>query len=214
MEILTANNTNTDFVSDDSVVLKKMRLLRKLSRQQAGLLFDFSFKYIEKLENGRGKITFERFKEFQNKYGFSDNEIEELRSGKLKATTDAHSIRKKYASKNRKDRRFCHRQITRECKVLKELRIRKNIDQYSASILCGYGRNTIGFIENGRVTLTGQKIHHIVETYSYTMELFHQLLKQRLLRHEVVEQCQEVLERLDENKLRVIFPMLQSMASS
>lgn len=74
--------------------------------------------------------------------------------------------------------------------------------------------NTIGFIENGRVTLTEKKIRHIVETYGFTMELFHQLLKQPLLRHETVEQGQEILAKLDENKLRVIFPMLQSMASN
>lgn len=206
-------NTESLYLSDYAVLIKKMRLLRRLNRQQAGLLFDFSFKYIEKLENGRGNISVERFKEFQDKYGFSDKEVEELRQGQIEAPTDANSIRKRITTEKRKDRRFCHRRVTRECKTLKELRLMKNIDQYRASKLCGYGRNTIGFIENGRVTLTDKKIRHIVETYGFTMELFNQLLKVSPLRHEMIEQCHSILNDLDDNKLRIIMPMLQSMAN-
>lgn len=106
------------FVSDYAVLLKKMRLLRRLNRGQASLLLDFSFKNLERLENGRGNISAERFREFQEKYGFSDQEIDDLRSGKIQASTDANSIRRKSGTKNRPDRRFCHRRITRECKVL------------------------------------------------------------------------------------------------
>jgi hypothetical protein len=41
--------TSKDFIkpkylSDFAVLLKKMRLLKKLTRQQAGLLFDFTYK--------------------------------------------------------------------------------------------------------------------------------------------------------------------------
>lgn len=212
METIKENQI-PQYLSDYAVLMKKMRLLKRLTRQQAGLLFDFSFKYIEKLENGRGSITVEKFKEFQQKYGFSDLQVEELRTGKLKAPTDANCIRKKITTERRKDRRFCHRRISRECKVLKELRLLKNIDQYSASRLCGFGVNTIGFIENGRVQLTDRKIRHIVETYGSTMELFNQLLKVSPLRHEMVEQCQSIIEKMDENKLRIIMPMLQSMAT-
>lgn len=201
-----------NYIANDAIILKKMRLLRRLNRQQAGLLFDFSFKYIEKLENGRGPITPERFREFQEKYGFSDREIEQLRSGKLEAPTDANCIRKKITTEKRLDKRFRHRQITRECKVLKELRLRINLDQYAASKQCGFGKNTIGWIENGRVTLTEKKIRQIVGAYGHTMELFYQLLKVNPLPHEMIEQCQAIISKLDENKLRIIMPMLQSMA--
>jgi transcriptional regulator with XRE-family HTH domain len=203
---------STQYISDYSVLIKKMRLLKRLNRQQAGLLFDFSFKNIERLENGRGCISREKFKEFQAKYGFSDREVEDLRLGKIIASTDANSIRKKITTDQRQDRRFCHRRVSRECKVLKELRLLKNIDQYAASRLCGLGQNTIGFIENGRVTLTDKKIRHIVETYGVTMELFQQLAKLPFLRHEMVEQCQSIIEQMDENKLRIVMPMLQTMA--
>lgn len=92
MEMLNTKIENA-FVSDYAVLLKKMRLLRRLNRGQASLLLDFSFKNLERLENGRGNITAERFREFQEKYGFSDQEIDDLRSGKIQASTDANSIR-------------------------------------------------------------------------------------------------------------------------
>lgn len=204
-------NENNNALSDYAVLIKKMRLLKKLNRQQAGVLLDFTFKNIERLENGRGNISAEKFREFQEKYGYSDSEIEDLRSGKIQATTDANSIRKKGLSKGRPDRRFCHRRVTRECKVLKELRLLKNLNQYDASKLCGLGINTIGFIENGRVALTDKKILHIVLTYGHSMEYFNQLLKVSPLRHEMVEECKIIIEKMDENKLRIIMPMLQSM---
>lgn len=201
------------FLSDYAVLIKKMRLLKNLTRQQAGLLFDFSYKNIERLENGRGVITVEKFKEFQNKYGFSDSQIEALRSGKVRVSLDANSTKKNGQSKNRPDRRFCHRRITRECKVLKEMRLIKNINQYEASKLCGLGINTIGFIENGRVALTDKKILQIIGAYGFTMEYFNQLLKVSPLRHEIIEECQKLIEKMDENKLRIIMPMLQSMGN-
>ena len=188
------------------------RFLLRLKKDYGSILFDFSSKYIEKLENGRGSISVERFKEFQQKYGFSDCELDELRSGKMKASTDANCIRKKITTEGRKNRRFCHRRITRECIVLKEMRLMKNLGQHSASHLCGLGKHTIGFIENGRITLTDKKIRHIVETYGLTMELFNQLLKISHLRHEMIEQCQTIIEKMDENKLRIVMPMLRSMS--
>lgn len=203
--------TEQAYLTDRAVLIKKMRLLKKLTRQQAGLLFDFSYKNIERLENGRGIISDEKLRLFQEKYGFSDLEIDDLQSGKMAASSDANSIRKKITTEKRSNRRFCHRRITRECKVLKEMRLMKNIDQYTASKMCGVGINTIGFIENGRVALTDKKIRAIVECYGLTMELFNQLLKISPLRHEMVEICQSIIGKMDENKLRVVMPMLQSM---
>ncbi|MCB9092163.1 MAG: helix-turn-helix transcriptional regulator [Halobacteriovoraceae bacterium] len=212
--VLDKNLETQTYISEFAVLIKKMRLLRKLQRKQAAHFFPFDHKNIERLENGRGNISIEQFNLFQEVYRFSDADVEAIRAGKYKTPEKDQESKSKITTKARKDRRFCHRIITRECKVLKELRMLKNLDQYTASKECKFGRNTIGFIENGRVTLTEKKIRHIVETYGFTMELFHQLLRQPLLRHEIIDQCQEIINKLDENKLRVIFPMLQSMANS
>ena len=205
---LDITENNIAYISEHAILIKKMRLLRRLNRQQAALLFDFTFKNLEKMENGRSNISVERFRLFQEKYAFSEREIDELRSGKMPAPTDAHCIRKKITTEERQDRRFCHRKITRECKVLKEMRIMKKLGQHSASRLCSFGRHTIGFIENGRITLSDKKIRHIVENYGLTMELFYQLLKVNPLRHEMVERCHAIIGKMDENKLRAILPML------
>jgi transcriptional regulator with XRE-family HTH domain len=93
METIT-ENIKQEYLSDFAALLKKMRLLKKLSKQQAGLLFDFSYKYIERLENGRGAISVEKFKEFQEKYGLTDSDVENLRSGKIQASTDAILLEK------------------------------------------------------------------------------------------------------------------------
>ena len=45
------------------------------------------------------------------------------------------------------------------------------------------------------------------------MEYFNQLLKVIPLRHEMIEEGQKIIENLDENKLRIILPMLQSMGN-
>ena len=195
-----------------AVLIKKMRLLKRLNRQQAALLFDFSYGLIEKLENGRGKISNERFLEFQRAYGFSDIEVQKLRSGKMDAPTDANCIRKKITTDKRLNKRFRQKQITRECKVLKEMRLMKGFTQTEASLTCNTDRRTIGFIENGRVTLDERRIREVVESYGFTMELFNQLLKVNPLKHEMAEQCHKIIEGLDENKLRMMMPMLQSMA--
>ncbi len=211
---IVQNIMSPAYISDFAVLIKKMRLVRKLSRKQAAYFLPFDHKNLERLENGRGSIGIEQFKLLQTTYSFSDVDVEALRSGKFKAIEKKLEPKMKITTDKRRDRRFCHRRVTRECKVLKEMRLLKNLDQYTASKDCKYGRNTVGFIENGRVTLTEKKIRHMVETYGFTMEMFQQLLKQPLLRHEILEQCQDILFKLDENKLRVIFPMLQSMANN
>jgi transcriptional regulator with XRE-family HTH domain len=200
-------------ISNYALLIKKMRLLRKLDRRQAAILFEFSYKNIEKLENGRGQITVGKFKLFQNRYGFSDKEIQDILSGKLPDSDEEIGKQNQKINDGRKNRRFCHRQISRECRVLKELRLLKNLDQVSASKLCGFGKNTIGFIENGRISLTEKRILHIVMAYGQTMELFNQLLKLPQLRHEMVNQCNKLISTLDDNKLRIVLPMLQSMST-
>ncbi len=49
--------------------------------------------------------------------------------------------------------------------------------------------------------------------YVFSIEYFNQLLKLPLLRHEMAEECLKIIEKMDENKLRIIMPMLQSMGN-
>jgi hypothetical protein len=128
MENFIVQNTASQvFISEFAVLIKKMRLVRKLRRKQAAHFLPFDHKNLEKLENGRGNISTEQFKLIQSTYGFTDSDVRALLLGKYKAVEKAQEPKQRITTKNRKDRRFCHRKITRECKVLKEMRLLKKV---------------------------------------------------------------------------------------
>ncbi len=66
---ITENKSSQAYISEFAVIIKKMRLLRKLRRKQAAHFLPFDHKNIERLENGRGNISIEQFKLFQDVYG-------------------------------------------------------------------------------------------------------------------------------------------------
>src|ERR1700677_4717832 len=70
-------------VISDNIVIKKMRLVRKLGRKEAALIFNYSRSSIEKIENGRGKLTPERVRKFVEGYGFTSNQFMDLKLGRL-----------------------------------------------------------------------------------------------------------------------------------
>lgn len=195
-----------------ALLIKKMRLYKKLTRDEAAKLFPFGYKNIEKLENGRGKVTDDLLKQFQKGYELSDEVVHAIIINEIAVSEDANSIRLRNHDPRRKSKRFRQRIISRECAVLKELRLLRNLEQGQASTLCGFSKRKVGFIENGRISLTKNRVEHMVISYGFTMEYFNQLLKLDLLRHELIERSIEILKKLDDNKLRILYPMLTSMA--
>ena len=57
-------NATVSTVISDHVAIKKMRMIRKLTRKESALIFSYSRSSIEKVENGRGKLTPERVRRF------------------------------------------------------------------------------------------------------------------------------------------------------
>ncbi len=193
------------------LLIKKMRLYKKLTREEASKLFPFSYKNIERLENGRGNVTEELVKLFQKGYELSDEIVYAIRINEIEVNVDANSIRLRNHDPRRKSKRFRQRIVTRECAVLKELRVLRNLEQGEAAKICNFSKRKIGFIENGRITLTRSRIEHIVNCYGFTMEFFGVLLKQDQLDHEILDQSIEIIKRLDPNKRRVVLSMLYSL---
>jgi len=199
-------------ISDNAVLLRKMRETKKLTRRQAGILFNVSNKTIEKLENGRGHISDEKLMIFADAYSFNLYDVQLMREGRFgdKLLPKKDLISNK--DPNRKSRRFCQKKIKKECKVLRELREQKNISQYNAGLLCGYNKATMGHIENGRINIPRDRIEHIVNTYGFTMEQFDKLLlDEQPMRHEMRDVCLDIIHSLDETKLLAIHGMLISM---
>ncbi|MGB0454338.1 MAG: helix-turn-helix domain-containing protein, partial [Bacteriovoracaceae bacterium] len=116
--------------TDAAVILKKMRDLKGLSRKQAGIIFNVTFKTIEKLENGRGKIDEQRLVSFATGYGFTLDDLMKIKNGQYDTDLSLKSRIKKEKDPLRRDRRFCKPNITKECKALRQLREKRNISQY------------------------------------------------------------------------------------
>ncbi len=195
-------------LSTNSVLLKKMRILKKLSRQQAGIMFNVSFKTIEKLENGRGMISDEKLMTFAAAYGFTFTDLQLIKEGKIGDRLLKADVSEIPRDPKRRDRRFCQKIIVKECKVLRELRLMAGITQYRAGEVCGYNMSTIGHIENGRIRIPRDRIEHIVKVYGFTMQKFDELLASSELRHEVLDQCTGIINRLDDSKLRAVQALL------
>jgi len=208
---LNIKNLPTQSRCDDSVIIKLMRIHKGLSRKEAGLLFGVTFNAIEKLENGRGKITLDRFRRFKEAYEYSDRDIELIRTGKFLSIHSPNQRKKLSPKTQKKYERFRKKIITKESRALKELRTQTGKSQYEASRNCGYNEKALGQIENGRVNLTQQRIEHIVKTLGFTMEYFNQLLKEPILRHELEESCIKIVKKMDANELRTAEPVLSGL---
>jgi len=201
----TQEQTKNSLLSDNAVLLKKMRLLKKLSRKQAGMLFNVSFKTIEKLENGRGIIPNERLMTFAAAYGFNFSDLQIIKEGKMGERLLSSCIP---TDPKLRKRRFCKKMITKECKILRELRLSANISQYKAGKLCGYNLSTIGHIENGRIQLAKNKIEHIVKVYGFNMQKFENLMMSSDLRHENISKCLNIIKKIDDSKLKAVLTLL------
>lgn len=195
-------------LSNNAVLLKKMRILKKLSRKQAGIMFNVSNKTIEKLENDRGSIPDEKLMTFAAAYGFTFTDLQLIKEGKMGERLLKQEEPKVPRDPKRRDRRFCQKVIIRECKVLRELRLMAGITQYGAGEVCGWNMSTVGHIENGRIKLPRERIEHIVKTYGFTMQKFDELMASSELRHEVLNQCTTIINKLDDSKLRAVQSLL------
>src|SRR5690606_367318 len=86
--------------------------------------------------------------------------------------------------------------------------------QDQASSVCGYSRPSIGHIENGRITLDQNRIEHIVESYEYPMSEFHRLMREEIIRDELLSVSFEIMKRLPEDKLKIVSGLLQSFSGA
>jgi transcriptional regulator with XRE-family HTH domain len=87
----------------------------------------------------------------------------------------------------------------------------KNLTQDQASAVCGYSRPSIGHIENGRIEVDIERAKHIVSSYGYVMGEFHRLMKEEVLRDEVVEDCYLKMMTLPEDKLKLVQSVMKNL---
>ena len=204
----------------DVITLRKLREIRGLSRKEAGVLLSIGHKTIEKIENGRTILRRPRIEQIVGAYGLTYEDFLLCREGKSEQIKErfCHK-RKKALSKKEKaliykrGRRFHKKIITKEVRVLKILRQLKGLSQYKASFVCGYHKNAIGHIENGRVELRAAKISHIVKSYGFTLEDFERHMEADVLVTDIQDECISIIKGLSEKNLRAVHPLLLNFKS-
>ena len=193
-------------IESNAKVLRKARVLKCLSRKELAEKLNVTYKSIEKIENGRDKLSPERLNKILDAIGISNEEFLKLKLGK--GITE--QVRLKNVLEHR-DRRSYKKIITKEAKVLKTLRRMKDISQDKASALCGYSRSTIGHIENGRIAIDRSRILHIISCYGFKYLDFERYLKVDNLRDEIIDHCLKKLKILSDEKLGHVWGIIDSM---
>ena len=197
----------------EALALRKMREIRGLSRKEASTLLGIGHKAIEKIENGKTNLKQPRIIQFVGAYGLTYEDFLLCRKGK------SEQIQKRFCHKSQlvidknKDRRFNKKIITKEAKVLKVLRQLKNLSQRKASLICGYHKTAICFIENGRVELHSAKISHIVKSYGFTVEDFEHHMEADSFITDIQDECISIIKALGEKKLKAVHPLLLNFSN-
>lgn len=195
-------------------VLRRMRIHRKIAREDAAKALERSPKLIERFENGRANISLEKKKQLLRRYRFTWDEYLQLVDGKMSLPElPARSIFKSTAVPRIEGRKY-QKQITKGARVLKILRNMRGWAQPYAARKCGWSRSCIDHLENGRVELTEEKIAHILKSYECKRSLFDELLEAPMLRDEVLSDALEILTKLDNEKLRAVKALLDSFRQS
>ena len=192
----------------DATTLRKLREIRGLSRKDVGVLLGVSHKSVEKFENGRTVITRTRIEQTVRAYDLTYEDFLLCRGGKSEQIKKRFGHKKEKVSYSKKNRRFDKKIITKEVQVLQVLRRLKDLNQYEASLICGYYKGTIGQIEHGRVELYRTKISHIVKSYGFTMEDFERHMKSEVLVTDIQDECISIIKGLCEKNLKAVQPLL------
>ncbi|OFZ15347.1 MAG: hypothetical protein A2X86_17685 [Bdellovibrionales bacterium GWA2_49_15] len=202
---MTASTLKNTMNLSHAKALKRAREMMKVTRIEMARRLGLSLEAIKKYESGRAIIDEMKISNFLIALDLTGEEYQKIKRGKgISRNRKAKSVF------SNADRRSYRRIITKEVRVLKILRQMKNLTQDQASAVCGESRPTIGHIENGRIELNEERIRHIVSSYGHSMEEFYRLMKEEVLRDEIIEASMHKMRGLTEEKLKLINNLLGS----
>ena len=163
---------NIQVFTDDIVAIRKMRISRKITRDDAGEAIGVSGKTIERIENGRRNISDERLKQLIRRYRYTLEDFRNIINGTLKLPDlPARSVFNRPHTPRKEGRKY-QKIISKEARILKSLRKLKGLNRVEAAKLCGLSRSVIDHWENGRVNLPKTRIKTIIESWGCSMEVF------------------------------------------
>jgi len=186
--------------------LKRARELMKVTRVEMARRLNLSLEAIKKYEKGGSVLDEKKIQKYLKALYLTDEDYQKIKRGK-----GISRNRKKKTVFTNQERRSYQRIITKEVRVLKILRQMKNLSQDQASSVCGYSRPSIGHIENGRITLDQNRIEHIVECYNHPMSEFYRLMREEIIRDELLSEALESMKMLPEEKLKIVSTLLKTL---
>lgn len=186
--------------------LKRAREMMKVTRIEMARRLNLSLEAIKKYEKGRAVIDDKKIQIYLKALDLTTDDYQKIKKGK-----GISRNRKQKRVFSNSQRRSYRRIITKEVRVLRVLRQMKNLSQDQASSVCGYSRPSIGHIENGRITLDQNRIEHIVESYGHPMSEFDRLMREEIIRDEIIDEAFDKIRYLPEDKLKIISSLLKTL---
>jgi transcriptional regulator with XRE-family HTH domain len=183
-------------ITENHQAIRELRLEKGWTLVEAAKLLGLKSKGLGHIENGRVALSPERTASILAAYGFHSHDLVRIKK-MIKDNIRNKPIRKivrRVMTNN--DRRSYQRIITKEVRVLRALRRMEKLSQDQASSICGYSRPTISHIENGRIEIPLSRIRHIFLSYGLEFRKFEELMKEEVLRDEVIELFHERMLRL------------------
>jgi transcriptional regulator with XRE-family HTH domain len=197
-------------IPTDVIVLRRMRIFRKVTREDAARVLGREPKIMERFENGRQSLSIERKKLLVRRYRYNWEDYLSFLAGTNELPDlPIRSIFKSRATPRTEGRKY-QKKISKEARVLKVLRNMKGWAQPMAAEKCGWSRSCIDHLENGRVELTEEKVAHVLSSYGCSKSLYDELFEAPMLRDEVITECLSILTKLDNDKLRAVKALLDN----
>ncbi len=192
------------------LALKVVRLTKKLSRKEAAELLGWSARSIEQIENGTCNFSKDRLLKILTAYEFAWKDFEHIQQ-EPKRYLALLCEEKTSQCVERKPRRNHYKKVTKQVRVIKELRLQLGISQYEASRRCGFVPSGYGLIESGRIELTDKKITHILKSLGLNQEDFDRLCQAPVMREDVINHCIDSLKRMDDTRLESAVNVIKAL---
>lgn len=198
----------TNLLTKEVIALKLIRLEKRIPRKDAAKAAGVAKGTMERFENGRTNFSKEKTRLLMRKYRVTESYVQQVANGEV-IFDEIHprSIYNKPEA-NRKSGRKYQKQISKESRVLKVFRKMCGLTQVRAAALCNWHPSSIDHIENGRTQITKEKIKHIMISYGKSYLDFEDMMDQDILRDEVLEECHQILETIDQDKLKAVQALL------
>jgi transcriptional regulator with XRE-family HTH domain len=113
-----------------------------------------------------------------------------------------------------KPKRSNLRIITSTSKILRYMRMSRKISMRAAGARNGISDSSIAHYETGRMDVFPERICQLVESYGYPLQDFEEFKNGRTMPTlSLKDECYQLIDRLDETKLRAIHAMLTSFVA-